>query len=94
MLDGPATVRTVVRGRDAGAIPRLIEDEFRRLGAPPDCLEHAATEMAAVRSALAWSRPGDLLILISHSERERVLDLLESLEGDGWQPGAPLPGTS
>jgi hypothetical protein len=45
-----------------------------------------------VLAALAWARPEDLLVLPVHSERERVLALLDRLEREGWAPGAPVRG--
>jgi len=44
-----------------------------------------------VRDALAWSRPGDLLLLPLHTHRDEVLDLLSSLVERGWCPGEELP---
>jgi hypothetical protein len=49
------------------------------------------TEMPAVREALGWARPGDLLVLTLHQERRRVQELLEALREGGWQAGERLP---
>ena len=38
--------------------------------------EFSPSELAGVERALAWSRPGDLLVLTVHAERGRVEDLL------------------
>jgi hypothetical protein len=51
----------------------------------------APTEFDAVREALAWAEPGDLLVLPTHTERARVGDLLARLEVLGWRPGDRLP---
>jgi UDP-N-acetylmuramyl tripeptide synthase len=64
------------RGRAAGEIPRLLADEFRRLGLPDAEIESADSEVAAVQIALDWAREGDLLVLTVHSSRREVLDLL------------------
>jgi UDP-N-acetylmuramyl tripeptide synthase len=80
-----------LRGRQPGEVPALIVDELRRLGAPEDAIDVAGSEIDAVRQALQWSRPRDLLLLISHQERASVLELARRLEESGWQPGQPLP---
>ncbi len=80
-----------LRGRERGMVPALIEAELRARGASAEDFEHHATELSAVRSALAWAREGDLLLLISHSERPAVIALLDSLAASGWSPGEPLP---
>ena len=43
----------------------------------PGSLEHAEDELDAVRRALAWSQPDDLLLLTCHAAREEVLALLD-----------------
>jgi UDP-N-acetylmuramyl tripeptide synthase len=80
-----------LRGRAPGEIPRLLEEELLGLGAPADSISRAPSEFAAVLAALAWARRDDLLVLPVHSERERVLALLDRLEREGWVPGAPVP---
>ena len=80
-----------LRGRKPGEVPAIIEDELRRLGAPEPAIDRAETEMAAVRQALEWARPGDLLLLISHEERRAVLELVRRLRDRGWRPGEALP---
>lgn len=79
-----------LRGRAPWEIPRLLEDELLSLGAPPSLIGRADSEYDAVLAALTWARPEDLLVLPVHSERERVLALLERLEREGWAPGAPI----
>ena len=49
---------------------------LERAGVPTERIEHAASEMDAVRTALEWARPGDLLLLLLHAQREDVLALL------------------
>jgi len=79
-----------LRGREPGATPKLIEQAFVDQGARPDQIERHTTEFAAVCAALAWARAGDLLLLTTHAERERVIALLETLRGMGWAPGQPF----
>lgn len=80
-----------LRGRAPGEVPRIIEAELRRVGAPAEAIAHAPSEMAAVHQALTWARPGDLLLLLSHAEREAVIALMRQLRDAGWAPGQPLP---
>lgn len=66
------------RGRPVGEIPGILADEFRRLGLPADAIEFGDSEVDAVEKALAWARPGDLVVLTVHSSRGAVLELLAS----------------
>ena len=45
-------------------------------GLTEDALEDVETEVEAVERALAWAEPGDLLVLLVHEERSRVLERL------------------
>jgi UDP-N-acetylmuramyl tripeptide synthase len=69
-------MRALLRGRDEGEVPAIIENELKRLGAPAEAVVRAASDLAAVEAALAWSEPGDLLLLLVHTERQEVLTLL------------------
>ena len=80
----------MLRGRSEGEIPAILEDELHRLGAVAESLGRARNEMEAVRQALAWARPGDLLVLLTHKQREAVLELLGRLREGGWQAGQPV----
>ncbi len=80
-----------LRGRRSGEASDLLAAELRALGAEEAQLERHPSESAAVRAALAWARPGDLLVLPSHAERGRVLGLLDRLTAEHWLPGRPLP---
>ena len=75
----------MLRGRELGDVPALLEDELRRLGASDDVIARAANELDAVEQALAWARSGDLLVLLVHTQRAEVLALLEKLREGGWE---------
>ena len=64
------------RGREPGEISTIMAGELERLGFPGGEIERAETEVAAVERTLEWARPGDLLILTVHSNRDDVLALL------------------
>ncbi len=80
-----------LRGRAPGEVPGLIADEFRQLGLGADQVTCGGVEVEAAREALAWARPGDLLIFALHQDREAVVALLDRLRDAGWRAGEPLP---
>jgi UDP-N-acetylmuramyl tripeptide synthase len=84
-------MREHLRGRSVGEVPAILLDELRTLGAPPDALDRADSELSGVTRALAWARPGDLLLLFCHAERDAVIALLRRLQDAGWTPGHALP---
>jgi UDP-N-acetylmuramyl tripeptide synthase len=79
-----------LRGRAVGEASGILRQEFLRLGAAPESITGADSEFEAVRAALEWARPGDLLILPLHAERDRCLAFLDRLRSD-WTPGNPVP---
>ncbi len=83
-------IAEVLRGRPLGEVPRIMNEELRRLGAAPEAIGQAENEMAAVRQALAWAAPGDLLVLLLHTQRKEALGLIERLRQQKWQPGQTL----
>jgi UDP-N-acetylmuramyl tripeptide synthase len=84
-------METYLRGRAPGEVPRLLAEEFSRLGLSDDAISWAGPEMAGVRRALEWAQPGDLLVLAVHQDRAAALALLDRLEAADWQAGEPLP---
>lgn len=82
-----------LRGRSAGAVPAILQEELIRVGARPDQLSIVLDETDAVRTLLSRALPGDLVILPVHAltGRERVLQLLDGLRVAGWVAGHALP---
>jgi UDP-N-acetylmuramyl tripeptide synthase len=82
-----------LRGRGAGEIPAILASALARAGLPEAAIDRAPDEIAAVRRALAWARPGDALLLAVHSRegREATLALIAGLRASGWLAGQPLP---
>jgi UDP-N-acetylmuramyl tripeptide synthase len=80
-----------LRGRVTGEASGILRDEFLRLGAAPESMDHADSEFEAVRAALAWAQTGDMLLLPLHSERDKVLGFLDRLRNLGWKPGEDVP---
>jgi len=62
------------RGRAPGEVPTMLA---AAVGDVPH--EVVASETAALARALAWARPGDLIVVMPHLEREAVRAVL-----DGW----------
>ncbi len=81
----------MLRGRSVGELPALFLHELARLGVGPAAVEVAPAELDAIRRALAWSRPGDVLVCPVHVEKQAVLSLLAQLRAQEWTPGAALP---
>ena len=79
-----------LRGRTEGEVPEMIAAELEALGAPPETVSTADSEIEATRQALQWAKPGDFLILLLHTNRKEALALLQGLEARGWEPGMPL----
>ncbi len=68
----------MLRGRRLGEVPEILADELRRQGAPAAALSRAPDDLAAVEQALAWVRPGDLAILLVHTDRDEILSRLDA----------------
>jgi cyanophycin synthetase len=80
----------LLRGRASGEVTAILEDELLRLGVAGTALDRAPNEIDAVRQALAWARPGDLLLLLVHKQRDEALALLRRLRDARWEAGQPL----
>jgi len=61
-----------LRGREPGEVPRLIHAALLRAGLPESSLPVRMSELEAVRCALEWARPGDVLALPVHSSAARA----------------------
>ncbi len=83
-----------LRGREKGAMATLIEQQLEIAGAPPEIYSRCESEIEAVKEALSWAQPGDLLLLLLHAEREATLELLADLSHRDWKPGEPITSSS
>ncbi len=81
-----------LRGREPGEVPSILRDELMNQGLPEDRVITILSEVEAVRSLLAWARPGDVLVLPVHTlaAREQVATWLDHLDAQKWVPGNPL----
>lgn len=82
-----------LRGREAGEVAQVIRDALLRHGLPESALPVRLREADAAREALAWARPGDVLVLPVHSldAKTEVAGLLDALQSSDWRPGQVLP---
>ncbi|HMM65742.1 MAG TPA: Mur ligase family protein [Dokdonella sp.] len=82
-----------LRGRAAGEVAAVLRDELLAQGLSPEALPVQPGELDAARNALAWARPGDVLVLPVHAlaAKAEVGALLDRLDSDGWQAGQALP---
>jgi len=69
-----------LRGREPGEVPRILRAALLRAGLPAQSLSTRSTEIEALRCALEWGRPGDVLALPVHglAARAAVLELLQA----------------
>jgi len=80
----------MLRGRAPGEITGILRDALIDAGAPADRIAVVDSELAGVRDALAWARPGDVLVMGVHVSRADVLALVDALEAGSWSAGQPV----
>ncbi len=87
------SVEGYLRGRASGEVPAIMREELLRLGVAAESAIIEHDEVEAARRALAWARPGDLVVLptFDRDARERIGRLLSRMESAGWRAGDPLP---
>jgi cyanophycin synthetase len=59
-----------LRGRELGEVPPLLAEGLIGAGQPADTVAFAPDEPTALRWALARARPGELIALLVHTDRE------------------------
>ena len=84
------------RGRGAGEIAGIMQAQLHADGVDGSSIAVVLDEAEAARTALAWLRAGDLLLLPLHdpAARTRVVGWLDALRDAGWMPGQALPDMS
>ena len=82
-----------MRGRAAGEVATILRAQLQHDGVSADAIIDCLDEVTAVRALLVWAQPGDVLVLPSHgvAARRQIRSLLDTLDAQHWQPGAPLP---
>lgn len=71
------------RGRAEGEVAALMRDAFLAQGHPAKCIAYSKTELDAVRAALRWAKPDDLVLVLSHEKRDQTRALIESHTSKG-----------
>jgi cyanophycin synthetase len=66
------------RGRQAGEVFAIIKDELLQNGADAAQIEHHTEETESLASAMAWSQPGDLIIMLALGASAKIQALLKS----------------
>jgi UDP-N-acetylmuramyl tripeptide synthase len=81
------------RGRGEGEVPNILRRALHDAGLPDTAIREQPDELAAARTALAWARAGDVLVLPLHSRsgRTEVLALLSRMRQKGWTAGKAVP---
>ncbi|MFO0747115.1 MAG: Mur ligase family protein [Myxococcota bacterium] len=64
------------RGRALGETAAILHRDMLAEGLPPDAVRDALDEVDSLEQALAWARPGDLVVHFVHIEREAVAERL------------------
>jgi UDP-N-acetylmuramyl tripeptide synthase len=82
---------TMLRGRPAGAIPRVLSDELSKLGLARTQIDVAPTELDGLRKAFAWAKDGDVLVCPVHVDKAAAIAWFDRLTAAGWKAGTALP---
>jgi cyanophycin synthetase len=80
-----------LRGRAPGTISATLLGALRGLGVHDANVAAAVDDVSAVRRALEWAQPHDLLLLTVHDQRPAILALLDTLEQSQWRAGRAVP---
>ncbi len=71
-----AEVPKYLRGREPMEVPRRLAASLTARGVPADAIEEAPDAVVGTELALAWARPGDVLLLLTLQHRAEVDALL------------------
>lgn len=82
-----------LRGRVEGEVAALLRSELHSAGMSDEALPVRLRELDAARTALAWAKRGDVLVLPVHalSAKQDVGALLDALQAQDWKAGDVLP---
>ena len=69
-----------LRGRALGEIPQLISQHAINSGMQADQIIPAKSPLEGAMKAMDWARKGDVLLILSLTEREQVLELIKNYQ--------------
>ncbi|MCF6319019.1 MAG: Mur ligase [Proteobacteria bacterium] len=72
-------MKTNLRGRQLGVIPKLIHKLAIKHGMQETQIIHASDTVQGSKKAIDWAKSGDLLLLLALDNRKEVLELLNDL---------------
>jgi len=75
------------RGRPAGQVASLLKEEFVAQGYRAAQIARVKSEQGALRAALRWSQPGDLVVFLAHEDRSESIALLSKLQASSDEQG-------
>ncbi len=68
------------RGRPDGEAAAMLRKEFLAQGYRAGQLSNSKTEIGALRTALRWAEPGDLVVCLAHEDRDGLMAELAQLQ--------------
>ncbi len=83
-----------MRGREPGEVAGILRQALLDAGMREDALPVCLDEHQAARAALAWARPGDMLVLPVHEaeQRDSVISMIEDWQAHSNERGTGMPG--
>ncbi len=72
------------RGRETGEAANILKQQYLKCGIEEQKIDLIEQEIDAVKAAIEWAQPGDLLIMLIHEDRNQVLELLTNLQQESY----------
>ncbi len=69
-------LRDYLRGREPGQVFSLLSEQLMTHGLKDTQISHNEWELESLQQAIAWSEPGDLIIMLALGESRQVLEYL------------------
>ena len=66
------------RREKPGEVAEIMRDTYVSTGYKRRQISFTKTELDAVKSALRWAKPGDLILLLSHEQRDKTQAYLKA----------------
>ncbi len=83
-------VEKYLRGRAMGEVPEIMRGTLLELGTAGDAIREVHSELEVLAEGLAWARPGDVIAILDHVDRDEIQAELERL---GATPYTHAAGT-